>query len=69
MREGNGPENFVVFFGITCFATVSQRKCEVQMNNSSSEKLFHSNWNCLNFDGPSMSPSISLSSSVLTVFM
>ncbi|GFR07333.1 hypothetical protein TNCT_627621, partial [Trichonephila clavata] len=35
---------------VTCFATVSQRKCEVQMNNyylSSPEKLFHSNWNCL----------------------
>ncbi|GFQ82018.1 hypothetical protein TNCT_223361 [Trichonephila clavata] len=32
------------------FATVSQRKCEVQMNNyylSCPEKLFHSNWNCL----------------------
>ncbi|GFR00251.1 hypothetical protein TNCT_586691 [Trichonephila clavata] len=34
----------------TCFATVSQSKCEVQMNNyylSSPEKVFHSNWNYL----------------------
>ncbi|GFR17664.1 hypothetical protein TNCT_208831, partial [Trichonephila clavata] len=35
---------------VTCFATVSQSKCEVQMNNyylSSPEKVFHSNWNYL----------------------